>query len=100
MSILFIFIVHNIISYCIHHFTVPKVKDLVYSPAKRYETIYSSISSSPPLQMPLPSPIAPDLSISGNVPVVDMKEELKKYRMFIEAKYLHSNYRSKMVKKI
>ena len=75
----FIFIVHNILSYLVNHFTVPKVKDLVHSPAKRYESIYASIA-------PETIPIASSSSFESLPPppppveaVKDMKEELKNF---------------------
>jgi hypothetical protein len=78
MSVLFIFIVHNILSYLVNHFTVPKVKDLVHSPAKRYESIYASIS---PETIPIPSSSSFE-SLPPPPPVAavkDMKEELKNF---------------------
>ena len=79
MSVLFIFIVHNILSYLVNHFTVPKVKDLVHSPAKRYESIYASIA---PETIPIPSSSSLESLPPPPPPVEavkDMKEELKNF---------------------
>ena len=43
ISILFIFLVHHLICFFKNTLTVPKIKDLVKSSSKKYETIYSVI---------------------------------------------------------
>jgi hypothetical protein len=44
LSILFIFLSHNIIVYLKTTLTVPKIKDLVNAPMKKYENIYNIIN--------------------------------------------------------
>ena len=43
-SIIFIFIVHYLINFFKSVLTVPKIKDLVNTPNKKYESMYNSIS--------------------------------------------------------
>lgn len=46
ISIIFIFLVHHLINFFKSTLTVPKIKDLVNSPNKKYEQIYNTISNS------------------------------------------------------
>ena len=41
LSIIFIFVVHYLINFFKSTLTVPKIKDLVYSPSQKYENIYN-----------------------------------------------------------
>jgi hypothetical protein len=43
-SIIFIFLVHNLLSFFKTTLTVPKIKDLVNSPNQKYQNIYDTIS--------------------------------------------------------
>ena len=45
MSIIFIFVVHYLINFFKSTLTVPKIKDLVNDPSKKYENMYSIINS-------------------------------------------------------
>jgi len=45
LSIIFIFVVHYLINFFKSTLTVPKIKDLVNSPTKKYENMYSIINS-------------------------------------------------------
>jgi len=44
ISFTLIFLVHHLIQFFTNTLTVPKIKDLVYSPIKKYETIYEILS--------------------------------------------------------
>ncbi len=44
ISIIFIFLVHNLLSFFKSTLTVPKIKDLVNSPNQKYQNIYDTIS--------------------------------------------------------
>lgn len=46
ISIIFIFLVHHLISFLKSTLTVPKIKDLVNSPMKKYQGIFDTISNS------------------------------------------------------
>ena len=46
LSIILIFLVHNLINFFKSTLTVPKIKDLVNSSAQKYENIYQIISNS------------------------------------------------------
>ena len=46
ISIIFIFLVHNLISFFKSTLTVPKIRDLVNSPNKKYQSIFDTISNS------------------------------------------------------
>lgn len=45
ISIILIFLVHHLINFFKSTLTVPKIKDLVNSPTKKYEQIYNTIST-------------------------------------------------------
>ena len=45
-SIIFIFLVHYLINFFKSVLTVPKIKDLVNTPNKKYESMYNTISHS------------------------------------------------------
>ena len=45
ISIIFIFVVHYLINFFKSTLTVPKIKDLVNNPSKKYENMYSIINS-------------------------------------------------------
>jgi len=46
ISILFIFLVHHLISYFMATLTVPKIKDLVHAPQRKYKEIHQLLASS------------------------------------------------------
>lgn len=46
ISIIIIFLVHNIIHFLKSTLTVPKIKDLVHSPLQKYENIIQNMSDS------------------------------------------------------
>lgn len=46
ISIIMIFLVHNIIHFLKSTLTVPKIKDLVHSPLQKYESIIQNMSES------------------------------------------------------
>ena len=46
ISIIFIFLVHHLIMFFKTTLTVPKIKDLVNSPNRKYQNIYDTISKS------------------------------------------------------
>lgn len=45
ISIILIFLVHNLINFFKNTLTIPKVKDLVNSPNQKYENIYNIIKN-------------------------------------------------------
>jgi hypothetical protein len=45
ISIIFIFLIHHLINFFKSTLTIPKIKDLVNSPAQKYENIYKTINS-------------------------------------------------------
>ena len=46
ISIIFIFLVHNLISFFKSTLTVPKIKDLVTTPNQKYENMFNTMASS------------------------------------------------------
>jgi hypothetical protein len=46
ISIIFIFLVHNLLSFLKSTLTIPKIKDLVNSPVIKYQHIFDTISNS------------------------------------------------------
>lgn len=47
ISIVFIFLVHHLLSFFKTTLTVPKVKDLVNSPSQKYQHIFDTLSQKP-----------------------------------------------------
>ena len=45
ISIIFIYLVHHIFGYLKSTLTIPKIKDLVNSPTKKYQHIFDTISN-------------------------------------------------------
>jgi hypothetical protein len=45
ISVSFIFLIHHLINFFKSTLTIPKIKDLVNSPAQKYENIYKTINS-------------------------------------------------------
>ena len=93
VSIIFIFVLHYLINFFRDNLTVPKIKDLVNAPNKKYENMYNVISSQ--TATPSSSPkyndydLLPSLSSSTNssnssnssssLPQESMKDELKSF---------------------
>jgi hypothetical protein len=50
ISFIFIFLVHHLIHFLTNTLTVPKIKDLVNDPSKKYKSIYEIISNSKDLK--------------------------------------------------
>jgi hypothetical protein len=48
MSLILIFLVHHLITFLTSTLTVPKIKDLVESPTKKYDNIFNIISHNVP----------------------------------------------------
>ena len=76
ISIILIFLVHNLIGFFKSTLTVPKVKDLVNAPAKKYENIFSVLSNSNSAENSI-SYLPPKIDIKPNV--ASMKNELKSF---------------------
>ncbi len=75
ISVIFIFVVHYLISFFKNTLTVPKIKDLVNSPSQKYQDIFNTISHSQSSYTSidlLPSAIE---NTGGN----SMKDELKSF---------------------
>lgn len=76
-SVILITILHYLYEYFKNILTVPKVKDLVYSPASQYREIYNTIER----EQPHMKAKAPE-----EKPDTDMKDELKNYLNSISSK--------------
>ena len=93
ISIIFIFLVHHLLCFFKTTLTVPKMKDLVNSPVKKYQDIFDTISntnsntnlnSNTNFNKYLPSDgdytdinLLPTENMNVNSSVPDMKDELK-----------------------
>ena len=95
ISIILIFLVHHLINFFKSTLTVPKIKDLVNTPNKKYENMYdiihSSNSSSPSSSNTFSntSPITDEYNLVDLIPKKEasMKNELKNFLK----KQLHSS---------
>lgn len=91
ISIIFIFLVHHLLCFFKTTLTVPKMKDLVNSPIKKYQDIFDTISNSNTnsntnFNKYLPSDgdytdinLLPTENTNMNSSVPDMKDELKSF---------------------
>jgi hypothetical protein len=91
ISIIFIFLVHHLLCFFKTTLTVPKMKDLVNSPVKKYQDIFDTISNSNTnsntnFNKYLPSDgdytdinLLPTENMNLSVSVPDMKDELKSF---------------------
>jgi hypothetical protein len=84
LSILFIFLVHNIIYFFKENLTIPKTKDLVTITEKKYDEIYNLMKRSSVynnISPPLSSKSAIDSTTSiDELPTqIDMKNELRNF---------------------
>jgi hypothetical protein len=80
ISIILIFLVHNLIIFFKSTLTVPKIKDLVNAPAQKYEHMYNTMSSRDYTDSLLPPEIGIFKPSASPVPdVKSMKDELKSF---------------------
>jgi hypothetical protein len=84
VSIIFIFVIHYLINFFRDNLTVPKIKDLVNAPNKKYENMFNIIAS----HTAIPSPKYNDYDLlptssttiaSSALPQESMKDELKSF---------------------
>ena len=76
VSLLIIFVMHNLYSFFKDTLTVPKIKDMVKRPQQRYDTLFRELRNQVAEQ-----PIANDNATTND----DMKNELKRYLMDLNA---------------
>ena len=73
ISIIFIFLVHNIISFFTTTLTIPKIKDLVTAPTQKYEDMFNIMSANKS------NTFLDNDSNSNSNENLDMKDELKNF---------------------
>lgn len=84
LSILFIFVVHNIIYFFRENLTIPKTKDLVTITEKKYDEIYNLMKRSSVYNNNI-SPISSNSAIDSTTSIdelptqIDMKNELRNF---------------------
>ena len=71
VSLLIIFVMHNLYSFFKDTLTVPKIKDMVKRPQQRYDTLFRELRNQVVAEQPIANATAND----------DMKNELKRYLM-------------------
>ena len=76
ISIIFIFLVHHILLFFKSTLTVPKIKDLVDSPNKKYQNIYDTITTKSSSYTTID--LLPEPNIVANE-TNTMKDELKHF---------------------
>ena len=91
ISIILIFLVHHLINFFKSTLTVPKIKDLVNTPNKKYENMYDIIHSSNTFSNTSPI-ISDEYNLVDLIPKKEasMKNELKNFLK----KQLHSSSNS------
>ena len=75
LSLVFIFLLHYLYSFFISTLTVPKVKDLVTLPQKKYNEMFDSLQQQQQQQMPL-QPMQRGNENNANASTQSMKEDL------------------------
>ncbi len=81
ISIVFIFLVHHLLTFFKSTLTVPKIKDLVNSPNQKYQNIYDTIAhktSYTNIDL-LPTNTNINTNTDADTPTVSMKNELKSF---------------------
>jgi len=76
ISIIFIFLVHHILLFFKSTLTVPKIKDLVDSPNKKYQNIYDTITTKSSSYTNID--LLPEPNVGSNE-TNTMKDELKHF---------------------
>jgi hypothetical protein len=84
ISIIFIFLVHHLLCFFKTTLTVPKIKDLVNSPAAKYQHIFDTISLTNGSSIDSESSSGSEYSVIDLLPSSDatdssMKDELKNF---------------------
>ena len=88
VSIILIFLVHHLLVFFKTNLTTPKIKDLVYAPAQKYDAIFNSIKNGSGSISSDGSSISSGSGINGtnilDLPLdesttIDMKNELKQF---------------------
>jgi len=78
ISIILIFLVHNLIGFFKSTLTVPKIKDLVNAPAQKYENIYNALTKGSNISFE--DSLSLSLSLDEPKPnIKSMKNELKDF---------------------
>jgi hypothetical protein len=89
ISVILITILHYLYEYFKNILTVPKVKDLVYSPASQYREIYNTIereNTHSNVNVPKENHNNPNNANNVNNANINMKNELKNYLNSISSK--------------
>jgi hypothetical protein len=79
ISIVFIFLIHHLLSFFKSTLTVPKVKDLVNSPTQKYQHIFDTLSKSSSSSSYTNIDILPTEMEDLNSSSSSMKNELKSF---------------------
>jgi len=79
ISIILIFLVHNLIGFFKSTLTVPKVKDLVNAPAQKYENMLNVLSNSASVSAHSNAYLPETIELSTKPNVSSMKNELKSF---------------------
>jgi len=80
LSFVFIYIIHQIFLFFKSTLTTPKIKDYIYSPTKKYDEIYQTISGKKKNQIyPDDTTLINDLTQKLNTPLDTMKDDLKSF---------------------
>jgi hypothetical protein len=80
ISLIFIFLIHHLIIFLTSTLTIPKIKDLVDSPTKKYENIFNIISNnSNSNSNPNPNFSYTDIDLLPSAEPSSMKDELKSF---------------------
>jgi Tfp pilus assembly ATPase PilU len=77
ISVIFIFLVHNLIGFFKSTLTVPKIKDLVTTPNQKYENMFNVMSSSKSNTFDTEEDA--NFGIESTTTTTNMKDELKNF---------------------
>ena len=82
LSFVFIYIIHQIFLFFKSTLTTPKIKDYIYSPTKKYDEIYQTISGKSTGKNQIyidDTTLINDLNQKPNTPLDTMKDDLKSF---------------------
>ena len=79
LSLILIFVFHNLYGFFKHTLTTPKIKDLVNKPQKKYDEIINTIQKGKTEEIK-------ETPIASSIPKTDMKDELKHFLSEIKNK--------------
>lgn len=81
VSLIIIFVIHNLYTFFKETLTVPKIKDMVKRPQQRYDTLFRELRNQVAENANANANASANSIVNSNSNADDMKNELKRYLM-------------------